>query len=69
MRSAWVCFWFALGAVEIGLTLWSHSATFLEIGAAVPVMIAYNLLRARSGAHTTVHLSLDEVTQPTPVIG
>ena len=50
MRTAWVCFWLALGAVEVGLALWTHASIFLEIGAVASLMIAYNLLGNRIGA-------------------
>lgn len=68
MKSAWLCIWVVLGAAEVGLTLCFHSATFLEIGAVVPAMIAFNVLRARIGPGSSAHASV-KVIQPTPVIG
>ncbi|HSY00698.1 MAG TPA: hypothetical protein VK819_01020 [Acidobacteriaceae bacterium] len=54
MKTAWLCIWFAFAAAEVGLTLWSHSATFLEIGIVVPLMIAFNLQRVRPRARARV---------------
>jgi hypothetical protein len=68
MKTTWLCIWIAFAAAEVGLTVWFHSARFLEIGALVPVMIAYNLRSARASARKTVPPPV-EVTRPTPVIG
>lgn len=68
MKTAWLCFWFSFGAAEVGLTFWSHSATFLEIGAVVPIMIAFNLLRTRVGPHPPVQNPI-AVIRPTPALG
>ena len=43
MKTAWVYIWAAIAAAEVGLTIWSHSATFLWIAGVAPVMAAYNL--------------------------
>ncbi|HEY6445110.1 MAG TPA: hypothetical protein VIY53_01520 [Acidobacteriaceae bacterium] len=58
MKSAWLCIWLSFAAAEVALTVWSHSAVFLEIGAVVPVMIAYNLDRFRTGARTSARLAI-----------
>jgi hypothetical protein len=50
MKTAWVYLWAAFAATEVGLTIWSHSAMFLWIASAAPVMAAYNLRRVRVGS-------------------
>jgi hypothetical protein len=64
MKTAWIWFWGALGAAEVGLFFWSRSVTFLEIGAFVPVMIAYNLLRDRIGPRAADQAP---ASRPTPL--
>ncbi|MGC2639913.1 MAG: hypothetical protein WA294_22220 [Acidobacteriaceae bacterium] len=68
MKSAWLCFWIAFAAAEVALTVWSRSATFLEIGAVVPVMIAYNLDRFRTGARASAALAIKGAPS-TPALG
>lgn len=68
MRLAWLCIWAAFGLAEIVLTLWSHSAAFPEIGAVIPVMIGYNLLRGRARAPEAARIAL-EITPAEAVIG
>lgn len=58
MKSAWLCIWLAFAAAEVALTVWSHSAVFLEIGAVVPVMIAFNLQRVGAASRTGVRLRI-----------
>jgi len=43
MKITWLCIWLAFAVIEVALTLWSHSAVFLAIGAVIPAMIAWNL--------------------------
>jgi hypothetical protein len=62
MKIVWLCIWFAFAAAEVGLTLWTRSATFLEIGVVIPVMIAFNLQRVRPRARA-------RIIQPQVVIG
>jgi hypothetical protein len=68
MKTIWLCIWVLFAAAEVGLTYWFRSATFLEIGAAAPVMFAYNLFRARVGPRAVVQDPV-ETTLLTPVNG
>jgi len=68
MKTAWLFFWIAFAAAEVGLTFWSHSTTFLEIGAVVLLMIAYNLQRVHVGTRKVVQVPV-EGTPPGALIG
>jgi hypothetical protein len=59
MKIAWLCIWFAFAAAEVGLTIWTRSAAFLELGVVIPVMIAFNLQRVRS--HARIHVTHQRV--------
>jgi hypothetical protein len=68
MKTAWVCFWIAFAAAEVGLTCWFRSVTFLEIGLLAPLMVIFNLQRVRAGARSLAQGPV-EVVQTTPVAG
>jgi hypothetical protein len=70
MKITWLCFWVAFAAVEVGLTIWSHSSIFLEIGAVVPVMIAYNAPLVRRSRPTSSQVQVRTVrSRRTAVLG
>jgi hypothetical protein len=43
MNFAWICFWVAAASVELGLSALYHAETFLWIGFAAVLMVAFNL--------------------------
>lgn len=69
MKTALLCFWFAFAAVQVGLAFSFHSLTFIEIGAVIPLMIAFNLQRVRSGALSLSQIPVGDLSSPSALDG